>query len=596
MQRTTRTTTIVTLVAGAAFTGMLALPQPRPASAQDALGGGNALDHNLSTEGTVNPRAYQEDFRARNLLVTDNVPGGRGFRESVGYSAERDFRGVLGSDDLYQFRAGSAFSAPAFINYGRTYEQLRFGRELASLEYTRDFQGATLRDIQAQTPAAGEVIDARLRLDRISRSSQGLGIYESAPSGDMVGLTYDKDGRLLVARASSVYGISMTPAESDGQQIGLTLYDMARIREQSERDAEGEAPMIGKPFEPAFDEAVDPFRRDSDRQEPEQKITGDRVGERTQSNVPIERVDTRESSMRLEPGQQTSYRDVLKRVVERYADNENVSLNIDPKLIKEFEEEYSELRHQLRGTVDRKIPGAVPEAEADGEEAEATEPANPAGTTQGPGADRLPASEHGIPDRATLSEIDQLASALRHGQRIDKLSTGDETRFNELVAQAEHALRQGEFFLAERRFDRALRFNPGHPLATAGMGHAQIGSGLYLSAALTLRNLLTSNPEMIDVRYDAALVPARSRLESAITSLRQRLEKKQDVALNSFLLAYIGRLLEDKTLMREGLDGIATALPGDALGKLLRAVWIDDAAPADPKPAPASSPADQPQK
>ena len=326
------------------------------------------------------------------------------------------------------------------------------------------------------------------------------------------------------------------------------------------------------------------------------------MGERQDLNVSGERIDLREGSEPVDLAQrETSYRDVLRRVVERYAGNENVALNIDPALVEQFETEYAELRQGLRGTYDRPIASEMPVADEEEPDA-ATESPAPTDAPLIPSHDGEDeeevdsAAEGPIPNRSKLPQIDQLAAALRHGQRIDQLAPGDETRFNELVAQAEDALKKGEFFLAERRFDRALRFNPGNPLATAGMGHAQVGSGLYLSAALTLRNLLTNNPEMIDVRYDESLVPARGRLESAITTIRQRLEKKQDYALNAFLLAYIGKLLDDRSLMKEGLDTLARALPGDPLEQLLRAVWLSDA----PRPVQGDSnrpqPADNPQK
>jgi len=575
MNRTTRATTLMNVVATAALAGVLLLPAPRSVVAQDALGGGNVLDNSLSTEGNINPRAAQEDYRVRNLLVTDNVPGGRGFRESVGYTAAGDFRGTLGSDDFYQFRSQSAFSAPAFINYGRTYEQLRFGSGLASLEFSRDFQGSTLRDLQTPSqPVPGELIDARMRLDRISRSSQSLGVYESAPASEVVGVMYDKDGRAQVARASSLTGISLTPVDGDGQQIGLTLYDMARIREQGAADAAGES-VVGKQFEPAFDAAFDPFQRNAaERPKPETQITGERVDGRIGTDMQGERIDSRENVDRVNPGQQSSYRDVLKRVVERYADRDDVSLNIDPSLLKEFQQEYDDLRKELRGiNVDQQITRTVPQFGTE-EETDEPEPIDPDAMPPGTSGISDPLTAPVLPDGSDLSNIDQLAGALRHGQQIAKLTAGEQTRFNELVAQAEQSLRQGEFFLAERRFDRALRFNPGNPLATAGMGHAQIGSGLYLSAALTLRTLLTNNPEMIDVQYDTGLVPARGRLESAITSLRERIGKQQDVAMNSFLLAYIGRLLGDRTIMTEGLDHFAKASPSDPLEKLLRAIWL----------------------
>ena len=53
--------------------------------------------------------------------MTGNVAGGRGFRGSVGYTADRDFRGALGSDSTFRFEADSAYSNIVFntSNYSR---------------------------------------------------------------------------------------------------------------------------------------------------------------------------------------------------------------------------------------------------------------------------------------------------------------------------------------------------------------------------------------------------------------------------------------------------------------------------------------------
>lgn len=590
MLRKTNTPALCASVVASALLTTIMLVDVTPASAQDALGDGRVLDGNLSTEGNINQRARQEDYRVRNLLVTDNVPGGRGFRGSVGYGAENDFRGSLGSDDFYQFRADSAFSAPSFINYGRTYEQLRFGNQLASLEFSRDFQGSSLRQInEPLEPAPGALIDARVRLDRISRSSQGLGVYESEPGGDTIGYMYDKDGKLLVARASALQGIEYTPADGDAQMIGLTPYDMARLREQTKKTGT-EGVTVGAPFTPKFSDVIDPYRSEEpttlDKPKPESFRPGEKVDERINSSIPSERIESREGTTKLDAGQQSSYRDVLKRVVERYAGQDNVTLNIDPALIKEFEQDYDQLRKTLQGRPTGYIVPRDEPGETTGDEEE-TAPATTNNTGITPSTDLVPTppGASATPDLSNTTDIDRLAATLRHGQHIDRLASSDDTRFNELVATAEKALREGEFFLAERRFDRALRFSPGNPLATAGMGHAQIGSGLNLSAALTIRTLLTNNPEMIDVVYDKALVPARNRLESALTTARASIKDDHDVALNTFLVAYLGRLMDDKGLIVEGLDGLAKASPNDPLQKLLRAVWL-----------PSDKAADEPQK
>jgi hypothetical protein len=149
------------------------------------------------------------------------------------------------------------------------------------------------------------------------------------------------------------------------------------------------------------------------------------------------------------------------------------------------------------------------------------------------------------------------------------------------MAMAEDALRSGEYFNAERRFIRSLRFVPGHPLATAGLAHAQLGAGLYASAALTLRGLLTMQPEMIDAHYDEGLLPNRVRLGRIIDDLHKRLEQGHDPLADGFLLAYVGRQMREEVLVREGLEAMGRARGDDPLLRLLRSVWVTE--PARPE-------------
>ena len=97
-----------------ALSGLMAFGLGAAVAAQNALdaGNGTALDAGLSPyQGSYNQPLPVPNFRSRNLLVTGNVAGGRGFRDTVGYSAEFDFRGETGSDDLFRERANSAFWA-----------------------------------------------------------------------------------------------------------------------------------------------------------------------------------------------------------------------------------------------------------------------------------------------------------------------------------------------------------------------------------------------------------------------------------------------------------------------------------------------------
>jgi hypothetical protein len=133
----------------------------------------------------------------------------------------------------------------------------------------------------------------------------------------------------------------------------------------------------------------------------------------------------------------------------------------------------------------------------------------------------------------------------------------------------------GEYFWAERRYDRALRFTPGHPLATAGLAHARIGAGLYLSASLALQSLLSLQPEMIDVTYADRLLPPRTDLVKAAVSITGRLDEKRDGGTYAFLLAYIGHQLGDREMIERGL-AVFEEREGanDPLVRLLKKIWL----------------------
>jgi hypothetical protein len=184
------------------------------------------------------------------------------------------------------------------------------------------------------------------------------------------------------------------------------------------------------------------------------------------------------------------------------------------------------------------------------------------------------------PTKDIIPTLESFGVALRHGQQITTYAAGEDDRFTELVRQAEESLAQGEYFWAERRFVRALRFQQNHPLATAGRGHAQLGAGLYLPAALTLKFIISRYPELIDARYSANLLPPSVRLDQNIAAVRERIEQGIDLPQMGFLLAYIGHQTADRAMMEEGLSVLEESDPTDRLLPLLKSVWLGiDATP-----------------
>ncbi|XHC25462.1 hypothetical protein ABWH91_14740 [Phycisphaerales bacterium ac7] len=137
-------------------------------------------------------------------------------------------------------------------------------------------------------------------------------------------------------------------------------------------------------------------------------------------------------------------------------------------------------------------------------------------------------------------------------------------------------------------------------MAAIGRAHAQLGAGLYLSAAVNLADLLRAYPELAPVRYDAALLPGKERLERIRQQLRSRSLKDDANARNAgFLLAYLGFQTERPNDVREGfavVDRVNEALQAetDPLIPVLTELWSmpdqDTESTGDPQPEPEKQP------
>lgn len=496
---------------------------PGAASGQDALGSGNALDANPG-DGRYgfNRPAPVENFRNRNLVVTRDVADGRGFQGTVGYTGEYDFREALGSNDLYTERASSALSNPGLLAAGRTFERLRYGQYLGAVAYRRSGYGSSLASVDEARLGPAALNDDRLTLDQLSLSSTSHMIYESASDAQIVGLIQDDQGRSLVASASSLTGVQMGAAETQAQLIGLTGYDLARTLQDIK--AEREISRLGQPFQASFEDL---------------KLTA-RIEEPPATDL----IEPDGAETAIEVKMPPQYTAIMEGVAQRAASTLQTEYAPDAPFLTELEQQMAELRAHL-------------------EESEAQ--------LQDKDADQEQADEQ---DQGRTLKIPDIAEPLRHGQRIERLSTDEQTRFDELIASAEEKLQAGEYFWAERRFARALRFTPDHPLATAGLINAQIGAGLYVPAALGLHRLLTRQPEMIDVRYGPNLLPSRVRLNIAVRGLRELIdEEERDRALHGLLLAYLGHQMSEPELVDEGLKVARENSPNDALPPLLEAIW-----------------------
>jgi hypothetical protein len=151
-------------------------------------------------------------------------------------------------------------------------------------------------------------------------------------------------------------------------------------------------------------------------------------------------------------------------------------------------------------------------------------------------------------------------------------------------------LASGRYFDAEERFTAALSARSGDPMAAIGRVHAEVGAGMYLSAAINLRALFLDHPEVTASKYGPELLPSKERADLTFERLTQLSAEPngrgRDPAL---LLAYFGYQMGNAKAMNLGLERMVIGAPTDRpdqlskLATLLRQVWNKPAAPSAPE-------------
>lgn len=506
------------------------------------MGSGNLLDANTQVgSGGVNRGVVSVDYNSQNLLVTGNVAGGRGFRGSVGYTADRDFRGTLGSDSTFRFEADSAYSNIVFNTSNYSRDRFLLAQGLGAFEYRRE---STPISPEEQRAAAAQP-ESRLRLDRANTQMAIGRMNDEAGEDRTIATGVGAGGESVRYIVSPLRGLQAEKLDDPIVRSGLSLYEQARARQEI-------ASGIAKPDD------FDPRARAMQRGMIDAQIRPEDSG-----------ASVRETEARLmAPG----YLDILKAVDLSASKEEQAR----PKTT--LDEIRQELDRLQRGAREEKPADATPETGPDAMREERKAPADATGIDAllepRPPAERL--DERGsVRERREKLTVEQMADVLRHGGRIEKLSTDDERRLNQLIRQGEQSLREGDYFMAERRFLQAQAYRFDNPLIEVGLAHAQIGAGLNLSAALTLRSLFAKHPELIDAQYDRALLPGDERLARVKSLLRERISEGADANDYGFVLAYIGRQTGDKALVREGLAHIAGNDAAVSLRTLLEEIWLD---------------------
>lgn len=564
-----RTSTLkLTCLAGLAISVCAA-----PALAQNALGDGRRLDRSLSTQSNYNGGAgsrgaFTNNLRLRNAVVTGNVAGGKAFRGDIGYTGSSDFRGDLGSDDIYSFRRDTSFqnrfSQGTLRGIGGL--QTQFGLTSNS--------GGTV--LESNVNSRSGVNQGGLLVQRSGAGSTGsdfMGEYSSTNtrrhsplgigSSDVIDLRTDySDTRDIPStssfgagslRSTSAYTTSQsfTPSlvgqrrESDGSITSLTASTLRGVRATT-------VGPDGKSIDPTaqgYATATNP--------------AGTRITNQANLTNPA-------APKPALPQAKTAYDSLMDRYKSQTGTTAGAGASGE---VDNWQKQLDEIRAKLEG------------------QSETSTMLLPTGT---PSAPSLPV-DAATPEPVRLYNQATIDMILRQAGESDKLLLTSEGRlgaFGERMRRGEEALAAGRYFDAEEAFSMCLTLRPGDVSASMGRVHAQLGAGMFLSAALNLRTTLGGSPQVIGERYSQNLLPSPARCEAIMGDLRTNIANADRLGYESaILLAYLGFQTKDKEAALEGLAAVdrlafGASNPVDSrFVELVRRIWIpilDRSSPATP--------------
>ncbi len=585
------------------------------AQGQDALGDGHALDANLSTRGTRNTMTSRSASEEGRFTIGQNPLAGRGYHNAVGYNSNSDFQRAnnemaMYADSLYNnpwywehigslstslitsggsgglgraaADAGGGYYNPFFWNANAenpSSSRVNVGRRIGDFGHYESEDGLpkeaapggidNLMDRQMTRPVVYGIGQPSkfLRDDRRSsvlRSMYDLRDLNTDP--DYIGVGVSSGDVPVRYAASPLTGVTPQNYSTSHTDLGLTSLDTARIQEDFRYGREFDP--IGKAYRPDLEGSLGYAARITN------EADGTRLEDRTDATlddllgvVATRYQETLGSSNAPDATMlENEYRNVLNRVAAGYGESE-VGMGEEPVGI-------------------AGIPDPAGQTGFDGELDLPSEPPTPPTIDSPP---QLETGELTAPEQTPMP-LDRFGLILRHGQQVSSLANDDGTRRSELILDAQEKMADGEYLWAERRFNRALRLTPGHPLATAGLAHAQLGGGLYLSSALTLQSLMGFQPEMIDVVYSESLLPRSEDMDRIITELNNRMTGDFDQDRYGFLFAYIGHQLDNPMMIERGLKEMKKNDENEAFVELLQSIWLPgeepESIPNEPTPEP----------
>jgi hypothetical protein len=548
------------------------------------------LERDLRQPGTGAPggltprKSLLDEVRLRNALVTGNVGGLRSFRGNVGYSAPDDFRGELGSDSTFRFRRDSASASTLRGVSGLRYQTTFSTGNQVNPDNLVSRIGAT--GAAAATAAPGTVDSfSRPRAFKTPtgalRSSATFTANESLTPA-LVGYTRGEDGINRVT-ASSLLGVRKTRQEEHKPGVpgvpGVPgTAPTPGSRDATEQTRPGVTPesLVKSALPKPSDSGATNLQENL--QAPSRLTAYDNLRDRmTKADADMAKGRATAAAGTQQPGAQGEQAD----------GGESEARGVDAQL-ESLRKRLIPDSSRLRDEKGR----AIGARDGDAKAAQATDGTQSQGevATKDADADKRPRVTPLT--REELEAIDLIRRSRAQANTFIDPATGKRDFYAEHMATGETLLADERYFDAEERFALALSIKPGDVTAQAARIHAQMGAGLYLSAAFNLRGLLTSNPEVAAIRFTGSTVPKPERMASLAADLRGKIavadaRKEDPLASDGLMLAYIGHQVDNRDIVLEGLavakrgtrskaeQGTVTA-DQSALIEMLEKVWLDN--------------------
>ena len=540
----------------------------------------------------------------RNDLVTGNAVGGKSFRGNVGYSSPDDFRGALGSDDLFSFRrdslgagaAGLGLRGTSSLQYQYSYTTSnQFGNRAGQAPGGLSRLGTSTSADKTEflpTPRVPTRVSTSefsglgqgwnelaprmgtLRSTAAFNSTQGLNPsiigqretrtgLESLTASNLLGI------RSVQARKSDLprSQVAPVPAVNTQQKVDPKTGRIAPIDPLNPSNETGQPGDLNKEVRTAYTDLLDRLDKSSGgktlpatRDQP-----GDKPGEKPIEKFTVPPID--------KPGTD-------KPVLDKPAD------------APAWESRLHTLRDQLEAARTKRDaePGSRGEKNSDAMMSKDKSKDKAGGKSSGKsrsGADKNAKNAEKNKDAANafISDFDaetiQMIKDVAAPVNAYVVTTADKDLYSRYMIQGASLLADGMYFDAEEQFARCLAVSPGDPMASAARINSQLGAALFLSAAVNAQTLFEKHPEVIGIRYTGNTMPNPTRLATISQVLRERLAvaKKDGLAAArdaGLLLAYVGYQLSDKAMTAEGFASLEEMDDSktDALTPLLKAVWL----------------------